>query len=225
MRVASRARRPRRAPPRPPGSTCVGGRAHSASAARAHRDLAALGGDHDRPLPGAAALDARQALIVPHVPRIDVPPQLARARVPIAHHVQHALELRVGALVPERRHHRGPPPLERSSHASAASLSVRSSPITRCLGRRGHPASLRPLLRLVQRATVSCITRRSLQVGQLVQEQRSVLVAAHVDRVVHERLLEVARGEDRSLASLVRRALDRELERAARPRDRGGREV
>ena len=47
--------------------------------------------------------------------------------------------------------------------------------------------------------------------AQLVQERRSVLVAAHVDPAVHERLLEVARGEDRSLASVIRRSLDREL--------------
>ena len=50
--------------------------------------------------------------------------------------------------------------------------------------------------------------------GQLVQEHRSVLVAAHVDHDTHARLLELARGEDRSLASLVRRALDRELRNA-----------
>ena len=50
--------------------------------------------------------------------------------------------------------------------------------------------------------------------GQLVQEQRSVLVAAHVDRDTHAQLLELARDEDRSFASVIRRALDRELRSA-----------
>lgn len=50
--------------------------------------------------------------------------------------------------------------------------------------------------------------------AHLVQEQRSVLVAAHVDHDTHARLVELARGEDRSLASLVRWALDRELRSA-----------
>jgi hypothetical protein len=40
------------------------------------------------------------------------------------------------------------------------------------------------------------------------------LVSAHVDAKVREKLLAVARREDRSLASLIRRALVRELELA-----------
>ena len=48
--------------------------------------------------------------------------------------------------------------------------------------------------------------------SQLVQDDRK-LVGAHVDREVREKLLALARREDRSLASIVRRALARELER------------
>jgi hypothetical protein len=48
--------------------------------------------------------------------------------------------------------------------------------------------------------------------SQFVQEDRK-LVGAHVDREVREKLLALARREDRSLASIVRRALARELER------------
>ena len=50
--------------------------------------------------------------------------------------------------------------------------------------------------------------------GQIVQEQRS-FVGAHIAEETRAQLLELAREEDRSLASVIRRALDRELERAA----------
>jgi predicted transcriptional regulator len=48
--------------------------------------------------------------------------------------------------------------------------------------------------------------------GQLVEDDRK-LVGAHVDREVREQLLALARREDRSVASIVRRALSREIER------------
>lgn len=47
---------------------------------------------------------------------------------------------------------------------------------------------------------------------QVAQEHRS-FVGAHVDQGIRAQLLELARDEDRSLASVIRRALDRELER------------
>jgi hypothetical protein len=47
---------------------------------------------------------------------------------------------------------------------------------------------------------------------QLAQEHRS-FVGAHVDQGTRAQLREVARDEDRSLASVIRRALDRELAR------------
>ncbi len=49
---------------------------------------------------------------------------------------------------------------------------------------------------------------------QLVQDERKTLVATHVDVDVREQLAALARREDRSLASIIRRALARELERA-----------
>jgi len=49
--------------------------------------------------------------------------------------------------------------------------------------------------------------------SQIVQDDRR-LVGAHVDLEVREQLLALARREDRSLASIVRRALTRELEQA-----------
>ena len=39
-------------------------------------------------------------------------------------------------------------------------------------------------------------------------------VGAHVEDEIRAQLLDLAREEDRSLASVIRRALDRELERA-----------
>ena len=48
--------------------------------------------------------------------------------------------------------------------------------------------------------------------SQLVQDDRKI-VGAQVDAEVREKLLALARREDRSLASVVRRALARELER------------
>ena len=45
---------------------------------------------------------------------------------------------------------------------------------------------------------------------QLVQAHRS-FVGAHVDQDTRAALLELARDEDRSLASVIRRALEREL--------------
>jgi len=50
---------------------------------------------------------------------------------------------------------------------------------------------------------------------QVAQEHRR-FVGAHVDHGTRAQLLELARDEDRSLASVMRRALDRELERGAR---------
>ena len=50
----------------------------------------------------------------------------------------------------------------------------------------------------------------------MVQDDRK-LVGAHVDAEVREKLLDLARREDRSLASVVRRALARELERGIDP--------
>jgi len=49
--------------------------------------------------------------------------------------------------------------------------------------------------------------------GQLVQEPRSAFVGAHVDQGTRAQLLELARDEDPSLSSVIRRALDRELQR------------
>jgi len=48
--------------------------------------------------------------------------------------------------------------------------------------------------------------------GQLEQGQR-IFVGAHVAEQTRARLLKLARDEDRSLASVIRRALERELER------------
>ena len=48
---------------------------------------------------------------------------------------------------------------------------------------------------------------------QLAQEQRS-FVGAHVTEQTRAQLLELARDEDRSLASVIRRPLERELQRA-----------
>ena len=45
-------------------------------------------------------------------------------------------------------------------------------------------------------------------------EDRKTLVATHVDRLTREEFLTLARREDRSLASVIRRALARELEQA-----------
>ena len=49
--------------------------------------------------------------------------------------------------------------------------------------------------------------------SQLVQDDRK-LVGAHVGAEMRGQLLALAREEDRSLASIVRRALARELEHA-----------
>lgn len=47
-------------------------------------------------------------------------------------------------------------------------------------------------------------------------------VGAWVDQEQRELLTELARQEDRSVSSLIRRALDRELQRAAKPDDDEG---
>lgn len=50
--------------------------------------------------------------------------------------------------------------------------------------------------------------------GQLVQDDHKTrLVGAQVGEELREQLMALARREDRSLASVVRRALERELER------------
>ena len=43
--------------------------------------------------------------------------------------------------------------------------------------------------------------------------RRSALVATHVDPRIREQLVALAQREDRSVSSIIRRALDRELER------------
>jgi hypothetical protein len=49
---------------------------------------------------------------------------------------------------------------------------------------------------------------------QFAQEDRKTLVATQVDQVTRRELLTLAHREDRSLASVIRRALNRELKRA-----------
>ena len=51
--------------------------------------------------------------------------------------------------------------------------------------------------------------------AQLAEEPRPTqVVGAHVDAGTRRELLRLAKAEDRSLASVIRRALARELERA-----------
>lgn len=45
-------------------------------------------------------------------------------------------------------------------------------------------------------------------------DRREVLVGAHVTREQQDRLRERATTEDRSVSSIIRRAIDRELDRA-----------
>ena len=56
---------------------------------------------------------------------------------------------------------------------------------------------------------------------QLAEEHRAAFVGAHVDPNIRAQLLELARAEDRSLASVIRRALDRELDRGHQDRALG----
>jgi predicted transcriptional regulator len=52
--------------------------------------------------------------------------------------------------------------------------------------------------------------------AQLVQERWREHIATHVDRETRERLYELARREEISASAVLRRALRRELERAAK---------
>lgn len=54
--------------------------------------------------------------------------------------------------------------------------------------------------------------------SQLADEHRDAFIGAHVDPRTRAQLLELARAEDRSLASVLRRAIDRELDRGHQDR-------
>ncbi len=55
---------------------------------------------------------------------------------------------------------------------------------------------------------------KRLRMSQLAQDDHKTLVGAQVGEELREQLIALVRREDRSLASVVRRALERELERA-----------
>jgi Ribbon-helix-helix protein, copG family len=82
----------------------------------------------------------------------------------------------------------------------------------------GTPASLLALLvDLLHLLCKFCNMLRRVQMDRTTQEHRNdtrVLVGAHVDPAQRERLVQLAAREETSVATIVRRALRSELDRA-----------